>query len=86
MFHLTPNQLSEIWLALCNPETFNNRKTLESVDFQPSFLSDRKVLRKKLKVNINNFQLCDEFSAPVADEAAWEKLKLSIEVNSDLNS
>ena len=59
-FPLIPNLLSEVWLALCNPETFNNRKTLESVDFPPC----------KLKVNNNNFRLYDEFSATVIDETA----------------
>ena len=85
-FPLTPNQLSEIWLVLCNPETFNNRKTLESVDFPPLFLSNRKVFRAKLKVNTNSFQLCDEFSATLVDEAAWEKLKLALQVKCELNS
>ena len=75
---LTLSQLSEIWLLLCNPETFNNSKTLALVDFTPLFLGDRKVFRAKLKVNINNFWLCDEFSATVIDEAAWEKSKSAI--------
>ena len=78
--------MSEIWLGLCNPETFNNGKTLESVDFPPLFLSDRKVFRVKLKVIINSFELCDELSATVVDEAAWEKLNLAIQVNCELNS
>lgn len=37
-FSLTLNHFSEIWLALCNAETFSNRKTLESTDFPPLFL------------------------------------------------
>ena len=61
-FPLTPNLLSEIWLASCNPETFNNRKTLESVDFPPLFVGG-KVFSAKLTVNKNSFRLCDEFSA-----------------------
>ena len=59
-FPLTPNLLSEIWLALCNPETFDNKKTLESVYFPPC----------KQQVNNNSFRLCDEFSATVIDETA----------------
>ena len=85
-FPPTPKQLSEIWFVLCNTETFNNRKTLESVDFPPLFLSDRKVFRVILKVNTNSFQLCDEFIVTVVDEAGWEKLKLAIQVNCELNS
>ena len=61
---------------LCNPETFNNRKTLESVDFPPLILGDMNVFRAKLIVNINSFQLCDEISATVIDEAA-RKIKVS---------
>ena len=30
---------------------------------------------------MNSFELCDELSATVVDEAAWEKLKLAIQVN-----
>ena len=56
--------------ALCNPETFNNRNTLELVGFTPLFLGERKVFRAKLKVNINSFRLCDEFSATIIDEAS----------------
>ena len=55
---------------LCNPETFNNNKTLELVDFPPLFLGDRKVFRAKLKISINRFRLWDEFSAAVLNEAA----------------
>ena len=68
-FPVTPNLLSEIWLASCNPETFNSRKTLESVDAQPLIIGD-KVFSAELKVNNNSFRLFDEFSATVIDEAA----------------
>ena len=42
-------------LGLCNQETFNIRKSLESVDFPPLFLDDRIVFRVKLELILKVF-------------------------------
>ena len=41
--------------GLCNQETFNIRKSLESVDFPPLFLDDRIVFRVKLELILKVF-------------------------------
>ena len=40
---------------LCNPVTFNNRKTSDSADLPPLFVEDRKVFIAKVKANIVTF-------------------------------
>ena len=76
-FHLHQISCQKSSLGYVTPLHIALQKTLESAESPPFSADNRKVFTVKVKANIANFSLCDEFNGTISDPAMKHSLELT---------